>query len=156
MFGLFKRKSIDIVAPVAGEIVMLSSVNDEVFSQKMVGDGIAIVPTDGLFCSPIDGEVSRLFPTKHAYVVKHNSGVEVMVHIGLNTVSLDGDGFTAVVSEGDSVKAGDLIVKTDLEKIITSGRETITPVIISEMANYKIVEKKSGVVTKDDPVLEVK
>lgn len=156
MFGLFKRKSIDIVAPVAGEIVMLSSVNDEVFSQKMVGDGIAIVPTDGLFCSPIGGEVSRLFPTKHAYVVKHNSGVEVMVHIGLNTVSLDGDGFTAVVSEGDSVKAGDLIVKTDLEKIITSGRETITPVIISEMANYKIVEKKSGVVTKDDPVLEVK
>ncbi len=156
MFGLFKSKSIEIMAPATGEVVMLESVNDEAFSQKMVGDGIAIVPSSGFFCSPIDGEVSRLFPTRHAYVIKHNSGIEVMVHIGLDTVTLDGDGFEAVVAQGDSVEAGDTIVKVDLERIRSLGKETITPVIVSDMGNYKIVEKKSGFVTKGDIVMEVK
>ncbi len=156
MFGLFKAKSVEVAAPVMGEIAALESVNDEVFSQKMVGDGIAIRPADGSFGSPLDGEITKIFPTGHAYRVRHKSGVEVMVHIGLDTVSLKGDGFEIVANEGESVKAGDTIIRADLDLIEKLGREIVTPVIVSEMGSFKRVEKKSGSVAKADIVMEVK
>ena len=156
MFGLFKAKGIEIAAPVTGEAVALESVNDEVFSQKMAGDGIAIIPVDGSFGAPIDGEVIKIFSTGHAYVIRGEKNIEVMVHIGLDTVTLKGDGFNAVASEGDRVKAGDVIVKADLEKISSLGKEIVTPVIISEIGQYKTIDKKSGIVVKGDLIMEVK
>ena len=156
MFGLFKSKEIKVAAPVSGEAVALESVNDEVFSQKMVGDGLAIVPINNVFGSPVDGTVSKLFSTHHAYIVRHKSGMEVMVHIGLDTVALKGEGFEAVAKEGDEVKAGDTIVRADLDLIKSLGKEIITPVIISEMAHFKYIEKKLGNIAKADTVMELK
>ncbi len=156
MFGLFKARGIEIVAPVTGEVVAIESVNDEVFSQKMAGDGIAIIPSDGSFGAPIDGEVLKIFSTGHAYMIRGEKGIEVMVHIGLDTVALKGDGFRAVASEGDIVKAGDTIVRADLERIIALGKEIVTPVIVSEMGIRKSIDKKSGTVVKGDLIMEVK
>ena len=156
MFGLFKAKGIEVAAPATGEVVVLESVNDEVFSQKMAGDGIAIIPSDGLFGAPIDGDVIKIFSTGHAFVIRGEKGIEVMVHIGLDTVTLRGGGFSAVVSEGDRVKAGDIIVKADLKKISSLGKEIITPVIVSELGQYKSIDKKSGAAAKGDIVMEVK
>ncbi len=156
MFGLFKAKGIEIVAPITGEVMAIESVNDEVFSQKMAGDGIAIIPSDGSFGAPIDGEVLKIFSTGHAYMIRGEKGIEVMVHIGLDTVALKGDGFRAVASEGDIVKAGDTIVRADLERIIALGKEIVTPVIVSEMGIRKSIDKKSGTVVKGDLIMEVK
>ena len=115
MFGFRKRKIRDIYAPVDGQVVTLESVDDEVFSQKMVGDGVAVIPISNQFCAPIDGVVSKIFPTNHAYSIKSDKDLEVMVHIGLETVALNGEGFTRIANEGDEVKAGDVIIEVDLD-----------------------------------------
>ena len=156
MFGLFKSKELKIVSPVSGEAVALESVNDEVFSQKMVGDGLAVIPADGTFGAPLDGVVGKLFSTQHAYIIRHKSGVEVMVHIGLDTVALKGEGFEALVREGDEVKVGDTIIRVDLNLIESLGKETVTPVIVSEMDGFKTIEKKSGSFAKADTIMELK
>jgi PTS system glucose-specific IIA component len=117
MFGFLKRKVRDVYAPVDGNVVKLESVDDEVFSQKMVGDGVAILPISGSFRAPIDGVVSKIFSTNHAYSIKSDKDLEVMVHIGLETVALNGEGFTRIASEGDTVKVGDIIIEADLAYI---------------------------------------
>ena len=156
MFGLFKSKELKIVSPVSGEVVALESVSDEVFSQKMVGDGLAILPADGTFGAPVDGTVSKLYATHHAYIVRHKSGVEVMVHIGLDTVALKGKGFEPSVKEGDEVRAGDTIVRADLDLIGSLGKEIVTPVIVTEMNGFKTIEKRSGSLARGDTMMELK
>ena len=156
MFGMFKSKKTDILSPVKGEITELESVNDEVFSQKMMGDGVAIIPIDGNFAAPIDGKLKKLFPTNHAYIVSGDNGLEVLVHIGLDTVELKGNGFEAVKKEGDDVKAGELVVRADLKKLESLGKDIVTPVIITEMGKYKSIVKSQGDVNLSDMLMEVK
>jgi PTS system glucose-specific IIA component len=121
----------------------------------MVGEGIAIIPEEGLFGAPIEGRVSKIFSTGHAYIIRHKSGLEVMVHIGLDTVSLNGEGFKPIAGEGQSVKAGDTIIEADLALIESLGKESITPVIVSEMGPFKRVKTKQGKVAKSDLLMEV-
>jgi len=156
MFGLFKSKGVTVLSPTGGEIISLESVNDEVFSQKMVGDGIAIIPHNGTFVAPFDGEITKLFSTLHAYSIKHKSGLEVIVHIGLETVSLAGDGFEALVSQGEIVKAGEIVIKADLEKIKSLGKDMVTPIVITQMQKYTSLEKYTGAVESKEPIMEVK
>lgn len=156
MFGLFRGKKLEIVSPVSGEVIDLATVEDEVFSQKMLGDGIAVLPESGLFVAPVEGVVSKLFKTRHAYVVRHDSGVEVMVHIGLDTVDLKGEGFKAIVEEGDHVKAGDPLIEADLDRIESLGKKSVTPVIVSETGKFKTLVKESGFVTAAEKVMELK
>jgi glucose-specific phosphotransferase system IIA component len=155
MFGLLKRKIRDIKAPVDGKIVALESVNDEVFSQKLVGDGVAILPMSNLFTAPIDGVVSKIFSTNHAYSIKSPKDLEVMVHIGLDTVALEGKGFERLVEEGAKVKAGEAIIKVDLDYIETHAKDTITPIIILEESDVKQINKKLTIVKSGDIVMEV-
>jgi len=155
MFGFLKRKVRDIYAPVDGQVVALESVNDEVFSQKMVGDGVAIIPTSNSFSSPIDGVVSKIFSTNHAYSIRSDKDLEVMVHIGLETVSLNGKGFTRIASEGDHVKAGDVIIEVDLNYIQTHAKDTITPIIITDQSSIKAIEKRLAIVKCKDKIMEV-
>jgi len=155
MFGFLKRKVRDIVAPADGQIVALESVNDEVFSQKMVGDGVAIMPVTGSFSAPIDGVVSKIFSTNHAYSIKSDKDLEVMVHIGLETVALEGQGFTRIASEGDVVKAGDVIIEADLAYIMTHAKDIITPILISDESDVKNIEKKYTIVKAGDKIMEV-
>lgn len=151
MFGLFKSKKIAIFAPTSGKIVSLGEVPDEVFSAGMAGDGVAIEPNDGTFCSPIDGVVSKIFPTKHAFIVK-NGELEVIVHIGIDTVELKGEGFEALLDSGADVKAGEAIIKADLGFISKNGKSTITPIVVNK---NKIDNIQLGTVDKTTQIMVV-
>ena len=155
MFGFLKRKIREVNAPVDGQVVALESVDDEVFSQKMVGDGVAIIPMSNKFTAPIDGVVSKIFPTNHAYSIKSPKDLEVMVHIGLETVALEGKGFTRIASEGDEVKAGDVIIEVDLAYIKEHAKDIITPVIVLEESDVKEIDKKLDIVKSGDIIMEV-
>jgi len=154
MFGLFKRKAREVQAPVDGEVVPLEEVDDEVFSQKMVGDGIAIKPIGEFFCAPIDGKISKIFATNHAYSIKGTKDLEVMVHIGLESVALNGAGFKRLVEEGAHVTAGTPIIQVDMS-ILKEAKSTITPVIIAEGSSVGTLEKKMGIVKQGDTIMEV-
>ncbi len=152
MFGLLKSKSICVSAPVDGEVVELGDVPDEVFSKKLAGEGLAIIPSSEIFCAPIDGKIVNIFATNHAFIIK-NGRFEVIVHIGRETVELQGEGFTRVANIGDAVKAGDSIIKADLEYIAKSGKSTITPIVVYS----DILEtKKTGIEKQNDLIMEVK
>jgi len=156
MFGFLKRKVRDVYAPVDGQVVALESVDDEVFSQKMVGDGVAIMPVTNNFTAPIEGIVTKIFSTNHAYSIKSDKDLEVMVHIGLETVALDGKGFTRVANEGDSVKVGDVIIEADLAYIKEHAKDIITPIIITDESDVNEIEKKYTIVKEGDKIMEVK
>lgn len=156
MFGFLKRKVREVKSPVDGQIVALESVDDEVFSQKLVGDGVAVIPMSNRFKAPIDGIVSKIFSTNHAYSIKSPKDLEVMVHIGLETVALEGKGFTRIANEGDEVKAGDVIIEADLAYIREHAKDIITPVIIMEESDVKEIDKKLTIVKAGDMIMEVK
>ena len=155
MFGFLKRKIRKVYAPVDGQVVALESVKDDVFSQKMVGDGVALIPMTNSFTAPIDGVVSKIFSTNHAYSIKSEKDLEVMVHIGLETVALDGKGFTRIANEGDEVKAGDVIIEADLSYIREHAKDIITAIIILEESDVKEIDKKLNIVKAGDMIMEV-
>ena len=156
MFGFLKRKVREVTSPVDGQVVALESVDDEVFSQKLVGDGVAVIPMSNRFKAPIDGVVSKIFSTNHAYSIKSPKDLEVMVHIGLETVALEGRGFTRIANEGDEVKAGDVIIEADLAYIREHAKDIITPVIIMDESDVKEIDKKLNIVKAGDMIMEVK
>ncbi len=155
MFGFLKRKLREVKAPVDGEIVAIESVNDEVFSKKLVGDGVAIIPVTNIFTAPIDGTISKIFSTNHAYSIKSEKDLEVMVHIGLDTVDLNGAGFERLAKEGDKVKAGDEIIRVDLDALREHAKDIITPIIISDESDVKEIEKNLNIVKSGDVIMEV-
>ncbi|MBE6844299.1 MAG: PTS IIBC subunit [Ruminococcus sp.] len=128
-----KTKNINgIISPLNGEVVPIEAVPDEVFSGKILGDGCAVIPSDGRIYSPADGVISSVTDTNHAYGISCDNGLEVLVHFGLETVSLGGKGFKSHVKTGDRVKAGDLIAEADIEYIKSQGINIITPVLICD------------------------
>lgn len=126
-----------IVAPMTGVVKKLVDVPDPIFSEKMLGDGIAIEPDEGVVVAPIDGEITEIFPTKHAIGMRGASGLELLIHIGLETVALNGDGFETFVKQGDQVEAGTRLVEVDLDTVLKKSNSIITPVI---MTNGDIVQ----------------
>ncbi|MGG1688382.1 N-acetylglucosamine-specific PTS transporter subunit IIBC [Pseudalkalibacillus sp. NRS-1564] len=138
----------DFVMPVKGKIIPLQEVPDQVFSAGMMGDGFAILPEDGHFVSPVDGEIISIFPTKHAIGIKSNSGVEILIHVGIDTVNLKGEGFTTLVNEGDTVKRGDKLMTVDISSVRRSVPSVATPVIFTNLQKLKI--KKSGNINQGD------
>ncbi|MGM0370701.1 MAG: PTS sugar transporter subunit IIA, partial [Bacillota bacterium] len=118
MFNVFSSTNqVELLAPLTGEVIDLSDVPDEVFAAKTVGDGIAIKPTNDKLLAPVDGVIKQLFPTKHALGIETEEGVEVLIHIGINTVELKGEGFKKLVDKGDEINSGDELIKFDLEFI---------------------------------------
>ncbi|MGM9987748.1 MAG: PTS glucose transporter subunit IIA [Bacillaceae bacterium] len=124
-----------LVAPITGEIKDITEVPDPVFAEKMMGDGFAILPVEGKVVSPVDGEIVQVFPTKHAVGLRSDKGLEVLIHFGLETVALKGEGFTAHVEEGQKVKAGDLMLSVDLDFLKAQGKQLITPVVMTNFAD---------------------
>ncbi|MBY6178989.1 MULTISPECIES: PTS glucose transporter subunit IIA [Staphylococcus] len=133
LFGKGKEvnKEIEIYAPLTGEYINIEDIPDPVFAQKMMGEGFGINPTEGEVVSPIEGKVDNVFPTKHAIGLKADNGLEILVHIGLDTVQLDGQGFEILVSSGDTVQVGDPLLKFDLEYISNNAKDVISPIIIT-------------------------
>lgn len=155
MFGFLKRKKREILSPVDGEVLALDKVDDEVFSQGMAGKGVAIMPMNSLFCAPIDGVVTKIFSTNHAYSIKSPKDFEVLVHIGLDTVALKGKGFERLIEEGASVKAGEAIIRVDLEYLKQYAKDIITPVLISDESDVKEIEYYFTGVKVKDVIMEI-
>lgn len=142
MFNFFKNKKNKVLkAPFKGEIVDITKVDDQVFSTKMLGDGIAIIPTSNQALAPCDGKITNIFPTNHAFGIETKEGLEILVHIGLDTVELKGEGFKRLIEEGTIVKAGDAVIEVDLEVIKSNNKDTITPLVITNMDKVKEIKK---------------
>ncbi|MDO4168296.1 MAG: PTS glucose transporter subunit IIA [Lachnospiraceae bacterium] len=131
-----------------GKAVALSEVPDDVFSQKVLGDGIAIIPNDGEVKSPVAGKVMVVSETKHAYALQTDTGLEILIHIGLDTVKLNGKGFTAKVKAGDYVDQGTVLCNVDKELYTNEKNPLYTPVLITNVAQLKEMETITGNVTK--------
>ena len=125
-----------ILAPMTGTAVAITEVPDPIFIEKILGDGVAIVPTEGKVVSPVDGTVSKVAETGHIYAVTSDNGVEVVIHVGLETVTLGGKPFTAHVKAGQQIKKGDLLLEFDIDEIKKAGCETQTPVIVSNAEEF--------------------
>ncbi|KEH88713.1 MULTISPECIES: glucose PTS transporter subunit IIA [Clostridium] len=150
------KQTLEILNPLKGEIIDITKVPDEVFSSKALGDGFAINPLGNKVVSPIDGEIAVLFPTKHAVAIKGDNGLEMLVHIGIDTVNLNGEGFTAHVSQGDKVKQGDLLVEFDKEIIESKAKSSITPVVITNMDFVESLDISYGEKEKGEKVVTIK
>ncbi|MGZ9793861.1 beta-glucoside-specific PTS transporter subunit IIABC [Bacillus atrophaeus] len=143
-----------IHSPIKGEVKTLSEVNDSVFSAEIMGKGFAIVPEEGLAVAPVSGTITTVFKTKHAIGITSDRGAEVLIHIGLDTVQLDGRHFDVLVKEGDKVSPGDPLVSFDIEKIKAAGYDVITPVIITNTDQYAVTAvKESGTVKTNEALL---
>lgn len=147
-----------IVAPADGELMNISEVPDPVFSQKMTGDGFAVLPTNGTISSPVNGKVFNVFPSKHAIGIMSEAGKEILVHVGVNTVKLKGQGFTVLVAEGDDVMAGQPILEVDLEYVKANAPSIITPIIFSNLPEGATVtlHKTGNVKTGEGNIVTIK
>lgn len=155
--NLFGKKSSEIGAPVAGHCVPLSEVPDPTFAEGILGQGVAILPTEGKVYAPADGEITTLFPTGHAFAMTTESGAELLVHIGLDTVTLKGAGFTIHSKGGSKVKKGDLILEVDLSVLKAAGLNSITPVLVCNPDNFSKLTCLSGKdVSPGDSILRLK
>ncbi|MDU5337299.1 beta-glucoside-specific PTS transporter subunit IIABC [Enterococcus sp.] len=125
-----------LFSPLKGKLVSLSEVSDEAFSSESLGKGIAVYPVDGVVVAPFDGEISALFPTKHAIGIVSENGMEVLIHVGMDTVALNGEHFEAFVKKGDKVKKGQKLVTFDIDEISKAGYSTIVPVVVTNTNNY--------------------
>ena len=152
----FKGVTDEVHSVADGEVINIEDVKDPVFSQKMMGDGFAVEPENGHIVSPVAGKVTSVFPTKHALGLVTDNGLEVLVHIGLDTVSLEGKPFEVKVSEGQTVAAGDLLVEADLDAIRAAGRETSTIVVFTNADAIKSVKvEHTGKLAANAPVATV-
>ncbi|UQZ36732.1 PTS trehalose transporter subunit IIBC [Paenibacillus sp. PK3_47] len=148
---------LELVSPLNGRAVPLEQVPDPAFAEKQMGEGIAIEPTEGKVYAPFDATVAHVIKSKHAVILEHASGVQVLIHVGINTVSLKGNGFTSHVNIGDKVKAGDLLLEFDMEAIRAAGYPLITPIIIpagQEMV-ARIEEKTGNAAAKQTSILTI-
>ena len=158
MLSFFKNQSKKnvICSPCNGKVVPVTEVPDPTFSEKIIGDGMAVIPSDGIIYAPADGEITAVFDTLHAFAMTTVNGAEILIHVGLETVSLKGEPFTSHISVGDKVKKGDLMMEVDLDKIKESGMNTITPVLVANTADYSEIKFiRNGEVLHGDQVLEL-
>ncbi|MEK5037757.1 PTS sugar transporter subunit IIA [Sporosarcina sp. FSL K6-3457] len=162
MFGKLFGKKVQskeqvVMAPLSGTLRQLEEVPDPVFAGKMVGEGIAIEPSEGIVVAPFDGEIVQLFPTKHAIGLRNASGLEVLIHIGLDTVSLQGEGFEAFVKQGDQVKMGDKLITFDMAIINDKASSTITPVVLTngDVVKSFDISKETTVIAGQSIVMTV-
>lgn len=158
--GFFKKlfgKPVDtLCAPMAGKAVAITEVPDPTFAEGMLGNGIAIIPAEGKVYAPCDATVDMMFPTGHAVSLIADFGAEILIHVGLETVGLEGKPFTVHVNSGDKVKKGDLMIEVDLEAVKAAGLNTITPILVCNTPDYPTFNTKVGKdVTNADVVIEL-
>ena len=148
--NLFKKKEGNMggfYAPVSGECIPLDQVKDEAFASKLCGDGVAMIPSDNLFRSPVDGVLTGIAESKHAYTLTSKDGLEILVHIGIDTVELKGEGFTPKAKVGDNLRMGDVLCQVDMNFIREKGYDTTSPAVITNMDEVKKYKFNTGAVT---------
>ncbi|MGL5753457.1 MAG: PTS sugar transporter subunit IIA [Paraclostridium sp.] len=156
IFDIFKKSKKEetaqiekngIVSLTNGELLDITKVPDEVFSTKMMGDGFAIKSNDGIIVSPVDGKIGVVFETKHAIIIESTEGKEILIHLGIDTVNLKGEGFEVFVNVGDEVKAGDKLVKMDLPFIEANAKSSISPIIFTNLESNESIKVTEGPVS---------
>lgn len=151
VFNFFKKEKeeLQIYAPINGQIISIEEVPDPVFNQKMMGEGVAVIPTEGSICSPVDGTILQVAPTKHAVGILAKDGSEILIHIGLETVALKGEGFQVAVTTGDKVSKGQRLIDVDWEYIKLHAKSIITPIVITNSSHgdkqYIVTKEKEGI-----------
>jgi glucose-specific phosphotransferase system IIA component len=146
---------VEVLAPVSGEAVPLGEVPDEVFAEGMAGEGGAIVPgASGEAVAPVSGALVKLFEGGHAFGIETDEGVELIVHVGLDTIEMRGEGFEKLASEGDRVEAGQPIVRFDLDGIKDSGYDPVTPVVVTNAEDHPVSNLRTGEVSAGDPLFD--
>ena len=145
-----------VYSPLKGKVIPLEEVNDEVFSKGILGQGAAIIPEEGVVYAPFDGKIASVFDTKHAICLTSEDGVELLIHIGIDTVNLEGKPFHALKKSGDSIKKGDKILEFQIDEIKKAGYDTVTPVLVGNTDTYReIVSKKQGTVKSSEELIHV-
>ena len=146
MFDSFEKnaKTISLKAVEDGRTIPMDEVNDQTFAQELLGPGIAIVPSNGTVVSPINGTIATVMDTKHAVCIQGEDGLELIVHAGLDTVELNGKYYQTYKEIGDQVKAGDVLLEFDLEEITKAGYDVTTPIVITNLGDYKITKCLTG------------
>lgn len=152
-----KQSDLEILSPIKGTVISLKEVPDETFAGEVLGKGVAVIPKEGKVISPVSGKIETLFDTKHAVGILSNSGIELLIHIGINTVELGGNYYESHVKEGNMVKAGDTLITFDIEKIKKAGYSIITPVIITNPDDYgQIQQSRFGDVEQLEKIIDIK
>ena len=155
MLNMFKKKGEPVFAPAAGSLMALADVPDPVFASGAVGEGFAVVPSEGSFTSPVDGEIILLAKTLHAFAVRTDAGAEILVHIGMDTVKLKGEGFTAHRAQGERVKQGEVVISCDLAQMVAQVPSMVTPVLLTNGKKFSIAGTELGAAT-GSPVITVR
>ncbi|WP_288221819.1 beta-glucoside-specific PTS transporter subunit IIABC [uncultured Clostridium sp.] len=152
--NMINKEVID--SPIKGEVIKLSNIQDDAFASGVLGSGVAIMPTEGIVVAPVDGEITTLFPSLHAIGITSEKGVELLIHVGLDTVQLGGKGFKAYVKQGDKVKKGQHLLDFNIEEIKNAGYSVVTPVVITNTAEYlEVAETKSENVDRGNSLITV-
>ncbi|MDO6994237.1 PTS system trehalose-specific EIIBC component [Brachyspira innocens] len=146
----------NFVSPMSGKVYKLSSIADEAFSSGAMGEGFAVELYDGKVTSPCDGEITAAFPTKHAYGIETKDGKEILIHIGMDTVELKGEGFEAFVKAGDKVKKGDIIAKVDLEYVKNHGKSLVSPVVFTDGSKINLLKENAIIKNGEGKIIEIK
>lgn len=159
MFGLFNKKeekSIVIKSPVVGRCFDISEIPDEVFSSKMLGNGIGFESIEGVLYAPVDGEILQVFPTKHAVILKSKEGIDILLHIGIDTVNMMGEGFETHVENEQQVKAGDKLVTFNNDLIKAKAKSNLSALILTDNEIMESVKFNLGTVDKSSEVIVIK
>lgn len=152
-----KGKEETLFAPLQGKVIPVTEVPDPTFSEKMLGDGVAILPTEETVVSPINGKVVQLFPTKHAIGIHSKGGLDILIHVGLETVTMNGDGFTSYVETGDHVRIGDPLIRFSLKRVKEKAKSTVTPIVITNSSQLNSLKHfwSDHAIAGKDPILTV-
>ena len=151
-----KKKVVEFKAPVIGTAIDITQVPDEVFAQKIVGDGLAFEPADGVLYSPVDGEVIQVFPTKHAIGIRTPEGLEVLIHIGIDTVNMKGEGFESFIAANQTIHVGDKMMTFDRDLIRKKAKSTMIPLLITNMDRVRSIACEYGKVETSNAVMRVR
>jgi len=146
-------KKIEIIAPISGEIINLEDVPDLVFSKKIVGDGIAIKPSGNKILAPVNGTIGKIFKSMHAFSIISEDNVELFVHFGIDTIKLKGEGFEKKAEDNQKVKIGDEVIIVDLDFLTEKAHSILTPVVISNIDQFKKIKKSSGTIIAGKTVI---
>lgn len=150
--GLFSKTK-TLVSPATGKIMPITKVNDSVFKEKILGDGVAVIPEEKEIVAPCNGKIVQIAHTNHAVCIESEDGLEILLHLGMDTVNLEGEGFECFVKVGDKVKAGDKIMNMDIDFIKQSGYEVESPCIITNLDIIKNLDLRTGYVIKGETVI---
>ncbi|MFE8701354.1 PTS glucose transporter subunit IIA [Cytobacillus sp. FJAT-54145] len=149
VFNLFKKAKLEIYSPVNGEVIPLEQVPDPVFSEKMMGEGVAVMPTEGNVYAPVDGTIIQVAPTKHAIGISAKDGSEILIHVGLETVALKGEGFQVAVEVGEKVSVGSLLMEVDWDIVKSKAKSSVIPIVITnsheDSKQYTITDEKNAI-----------